>query len=359
MKRLDRYLISTTLKLLFLCEFAGVAIYSIIEFFEHLDVFATSLDNFLLSLLYISARVPYSATLILPLAFLISMLITFIIMVRNNEIMIIRSSGISTLFFIRPLFYLSCLLTILTFFLKESFAPQAYRVSEFIYKVKIKKEEPFISVKNDRIWLKKGNKIARIEYLDAKKELMKEITVLELSPDYTIKKRFDAKEGIFTGSTWVFTDVVERIFEENGSAEKKYYPLLLGLVSEPPDTFRNLERNPEEMSFKELNGYIERLRENGYNAKKYLVDLYNKISFPFINVIMVMIACSIGLRYSKARNIARGLFSGIVIGASYWFFHSVCLSLGYSEIFPPVFSAWLTNIVFFSTGIIGILTLRN
>ena len=67
-----------------------------------------------------------------------------------------------------------------------------------------------------------------------------------------------------------------------------------------------------------------------------MVDLDNKISFPFINVIMVLAAFSVGLRYSKTKNVSKGIFSGICLGISYWGFHSIALSFGYKEAFPAL-----------------------
>ena len=90
-----------------------------------------------------------------------------------------------------------------------------------------------------------------------------------------------------------------------------------------------------------------------------MVDLDNKISFPFINVIMVLAGFSVGLRYSKTKNVSKGIFSGICVGISYWGFHSIALSFGYKEAFPPLFAAWLSNMLFFSLGIIGIVTVRT
>jgi lipopolysaccharide export system permease protein len=359
LRRLDRYLINTTLKILALCELTGVAIFTIIEFFEHIDVFASSFQNFTLSLAYLVFRVPFTANLILPLSFLISMLITFIIMIRNNEVIVIRSSGISTLFLMRSLLCLSLLLTITTFFVSEWVSPDTLKISEYILRVKIKKEEPYISLKNDRIWLKKGNVISKIDLFDTKNDLMRGVTLIELSPDYTIKRRLDAEDGVYVENSWVFRNVVERTFDREGNPYRKFYPSLSGFISEPPQAFKSIQRNPEEMSFAELSNYIKRLKERGLNVKRYMVDLYNKISFPFVNVIMVTVACSIGLRYSKTKHLSKGIFVGIVVGASYWFLHSLSLSFGYSEIFPPFFAAWLTNLLFLFTGMIGIITLRT
>ena len=39
LRRLNRYLISNTIKLLLICELAGIVIFTMIDFFDHLDVF--------------------------------------------------------------------------------------------------------------------------------------------------------------------------------------------------------------------------------------------------------------------------------------------------------------------------------
>ena len=80
MKRLNRYLVVSAIKFLVITEMAGLVMFITIEFFEHMDVFTTSLSNFMLSLVYICLRAPYYVNLILPLAFLISMLVLLILM---------------------------------------------------------------------------------------------------------------------------------------------------------------------------------------------------------------------------------------------------------------------------------------
>jgi lipopolysaccharide export LptBFGC system permease protein LptF len=64
------------------------------------------------------------------------------------------------------------------------------------------------------------------------------------------------------------------------------------------------------------------------------------------------------LRYAKTKHVSKGIFSGILVGALYWFFHSVSLSLGYSEIFPH-FLGMVLQLLFIASGVIGIVTLRT
>jgi lipopolysaccharide export system permease protein len=330
-----------------------------IEFFEHMDIFTNSLNNFLLSIGYLALRMPFYFNLILPLAFLISMLILLMVMIRSNEMIVVRTSGISTISLMKPLAAFSIVMTVFSFILSEWVIPVSSNASEYLYRIKIKKDESYVVFKNNKIWFKRNNMINNIGFFDNKKDMIRGLTVIELSPDYTIKKRFDAKEGIWKDGSWVFSDVSERIFDENSIISKKTYRQLNNLIQEPPSVFKVVEKNPEEMGYSELSRYIKRLRLDGHDVKRYLVDLYNKLSFPFINLIMVLAAFSVGLRYTKTKHISKGIFAGMSIGIFYWFLHSVSLSLGYSEIFPPLFAAWFSNLMFFSFGVIGIVTLRT
>ncbi len=359
MRRLDRYLVSNTIKILLVSELAGVAIFTLIEFFEHLDLFTESLAKFWLGVLYILLRVPSYFNLILPLAFLISVLILLIIMIRGNEIIVVRTAGISTFSLMKPLVLFSLVLVVLSFALSEWVIPITSSTSEYVYRVRIKKEQSYVVYKNDKIWLKRNNLICNIEYFDARKDEIRGLTVLELGDNYSIRKRYDAETGVWKDGSWTFHRVVERRFKNDGIESKTVHESLPGLIKEPPAVFKIVDKDPEEMSFNELERYIDRLRRNGHDVKRYMVDLYDKLSFPFINLIMVFAAFSVGLRYAKTKNFSRGIFSGVCLGALYWLFHSVAKSLGYSEIFPPFFAAWFSNMLFFSFGVIGIVTVRT
>jgi lipopolysaccharide export system permease protein len=359
LKRLNKYILLNVVKFLVLTELAGIVMFTTIEFFEHMDIFTSSLSNFLLSIGYLCLRTPYYVNLILPLAFLVSMLTVLILMIRNNEMIIVRTSGISTISLMKPLVSFALVLIVFSFLLAEWVMPVAASASEYMYRVRIKREEPHVFFKNDRIWFKRGNIISNIDFFDNKKDLMQGITILEFSEGYSIKRRLDAQQAVWKSGAWEFRDVTERIFTKDAIASVRSYRTLEGLIKEPPTAFKTVERNPEDMGYKELSKYIARLKRDGHDIQRYLVDLYSKVSFPFINLIMVFAAVSVGLRYVKTKHISKGIFSGISVGILYWFFHSISLSFGYSEIFPPLFAAWFSNILFFSLGMIGVVTLRT
>lgn len=359
MKKLNRYILSSAVKYLLVCQLAGISLFLLIEFFQHTDRFTVSVHAFLMVVTYVLLLIPGYFNLILPLTFLISMLIVLILMIRGNEMIVARTSGISTLSLMKPFVGFSIVLVLVSFVLAEWVIPLSANASNYIYQVKIKGEESHVFIKNDRIWFKRDRLICNIDYYDTKKDIIKGLTILELNPDFSVLKRTDAAEGKWVDGSWRFSGISVRTFEKNGNITKKSYPVMSNLINEPPSVFKVAERNPEEMSYRELRRYISRLREDGHDVRRYLVDLYNKIAFPFINLIMVFAAFSVGLRYAKTKHVSKGIFGGILVGATYWLFHSISLSLGYSEIFPPLFSAWFSNLLFIASGVIGIVTLRT
>ena len=363
MRRLTKYLIANTIKFLLIGELAGIIIFTMIDFFDHLDIFTQTFSKFGLGMCYAALNIPNDFNLLLPLAFLVSILVLIIVMVRGNEVIILRTAGISTLSLMKPLLLFSMVLMLLSFALSEWIIPYTASSAEYLLRAKIREDPTYVVFKNDKIWFKRGNQICNIDFYDVKKDEIRGLTLLDLSDVYAVQKRYDAKTGVWKGDEkkgeWIFTDVAERTFRNDGIESRTLHKTMAGIISEPPSVFKIVDKSPEEMSYRELERYMAKLKRNGHDVRRYMVDLDSKISFPFVNVIMVLAGFSVGLRYSKTKNVSKGIFSGICVGISYWGFNSIALSFGYKEAFPPLFAAWLSNMLFFSLGIIGIVTVRT
>jgi len=81
------------------------------------------------------------------------------------------------------------------------------------------------------------------------------------------------------------------------------------------------------------------------------VDMYAKISYAFITVIMALLGIPFALRTGRSGGMAFGITLSIVLGFVYWIFFAFCVSLGKSGALPPVLAAWTANITF---GILGL-----
>jgi lipopolysaccharide export system permease protein len=116
------------------------------------------------------------------------------------------------------------------------------------------------------------------------------------------------------------------------------------------DDFIRVQDAPDTMSFLELRAYVAKLREGGHQVGKYLVQLYSKLSFPLVHVIMALVAIPFALASPRSGGRAVGIGVAIIIAVGYWVVHSVALALAQADLLPPALAAWTANIVFAGIG---------
>jgi lipopolysaccharide export system permease protein len=103
------------------------------------------------------------------------------------------------------------------------------------------------------------------------------------------------------------------------------------------------------MSYRELKDYVVRLEATGFQAKKYTVELYSKISFPVVNLIMVLVAIPFSLQSPRGGRLF-GIALAIAIMAGYLVVHYVALAFARADLLPPLLAAWTANIIFLGLG---------
>jgi lipopolysaccharide export system permease protein len=117
-------------------------------------------------------------------------------------------------------------------------------------------------------------------------------------------------------------------------------------LPEKPENFKVMQKDIEKMGFFELRKYIKKIQAERYDAKQYIVDLYGKIAFPFVILIMVLIAVPFALRSERSGGVMQSIGIGIFIGFSYWIVHAFSMTLGKAEMLPAILAAWMANILF-------------
>ena len=97
------------------------------------------------------------------------------------------------------------------------------------------------------------------------------------------------------------------------------------------------------------------MKKSGFRNTKLIVDLHSKISYPLINLFMILLGISLSIN----RKIGGGLFAaglGLLISTVYWFTYTLMLSMGYAGVVSPIIAAWIVPIIF---GIAAIYLFRK
>ena len=328
---------------------AVVSIYLAVDFFEKIDNFIDAKVMVVKCIIFFIFKIPYIVMQISPVCVLMAVLITFCLMVKNNEILALKSSGISLFYLFLPVFILGIFFTVSLFFLSELVVPATMEKSMEIWQKDVKKKTDFATNKKD-IWIRGKKSITHIKSYDPVNQIILGLTHEIFDKNFTMIRRIDAKKGICKGDEWLLFTAME----QNLKAEKNKIVLYEKKTEKfdfLPDDLSSLVQKPEDISFFELFSYIDKIESEGYDATTYRVDLYGKIAFPFVSIIMCLIGTGVALGEKIKISMPAKIVMGIGIAFAYWIVYSFCVSLGYGQILPPLIAVWVANVLFFSLGL--------
>lgn len=349
---LHKYWLKEFAKFFSIIQLIILVLFVFIDYLARMERFLNSEISLIGALGYILLKVPFMFVQLTPASILLATITVFGLMNRNNELLAIRSSGISVYFLVKPAILTSLVLAALMFFLGETLIPISMTRVNYLKNHVVQKRHDIFSAKKD-VWIKSENKMVHISFYDPVKQSVAGVTISSLNKDFSLASRIDAEKGRFSQGKWIFENVIEQVHAENSM---EYDVTLSAQKSIPlafkPEDIQAIAKKSDEMSFSELKNYVKKVEEEGYDARTYRVDMNGKIAFPFICVIMVLTGAATGMRSFVKENIPAAIALGVVIAFLYWFMYGFCLSLGYGAVLPPIVSAWATNLFFSIFGIL-------
>jgi len=332
-----------------------VSIYVIVDFFEKVDNFMEAGLSLSKTFSYLILKLPFIIAQIIPVSILLAVLIVFGLMAKNNELVALKSSGISIYNFLKPTILLGIIFSIFLFFLSEVVVPVSMEHANRIWLNEVKKESAVIS-KEKNIWIKGNRSIIHIKHYNSANKTIFGITINYFNENFRLIRRIDAKKGIFIKGKWQIYDVMQQnLNKENKNYKISFHEDITENLDFIPDDLTRIIKKSEDMSFNELITYIKKIEAEGYDATNYRVDLYAKTAFPFVCIIMCIIGTGIAVREKVKQSLPVIAGYGIGMAFLYWIAYSFCLSLGYGEMLPPVVAAWMSNLIFLCFGVLTLL----
>ncbi len=356
MKILDRYCIKEFARYFIIILISFVALYIVIDFFGRLRMFLSNQATLRQMGSFVLFSVPMIIWQIIPACVLISSLVTFGSLSRSNEIIAIKAGGVSIYRMALPVIVMAASIGIIHFALSEVVTPYTNERAEHIKLTEIQKREAPGSFKQNQIWYRGKAGIYNFKVFDGRTNTLHGITIYRVDRKLNLVQRDDAEKGQWENGRWVFYDLITTSFAPGEFPKLEASDFKAMDMPEEPENFMTVQKNAENMGFRELRKYIQEIQADGYDATSYLVDMHAKLAFPLINIIMAILGIASSISWERRGGIAQGLATGIMIGFSYWIFFAFLVSLGRAGALPPLLAAWTTNILF--GGAAGYLFLR-
>jgi lipopolysaccharide export system permease protein len=352
MSVIQRYLTREILKQFGLVLVAVVSIYVVVDFFEKSDNFVKAGLPMSRTITFFALNIPYVISQIVPIGMLLSIIIVFSLMNKNNELLALKSGGIGLYSLMRPVLVLGATAAVALFFFADRVVPETTVKANSIWAEEVKNES-LMSSKEKNIWIKGYRRITHITYYNPVKNHIYGVSVSFFDKRFRLIRKIDAEEGVFQDKVWLLTALIEQTWDETTGGFKIAY---VEAMNEPldfvPADLAKVVRKPEEMSYRELQAYIRKVEEEGYDATIHRVNLHAKPAFAFVCIIMCFIGMGLAVRKGTGKGIFISVAYGIALAFFYWVVHSFCLSLGYGEMLPPLTAAWVANFIFLILGVL-------
>ncbi len=275
-----------------------MAIFILVDFIEkNPRVFLkydASWENILLYYIY---ALPSQYILFSPLAVLLAVLITLILLGRNLEIIAMRACGQSLVKIAQPLFIISLLIFLINVVVINGLIPiTSHKYQAVDRKIRQKKSSrKFL----DKHWMRHENSFYHIGKFSSSNTRLTDISIFQLSPNFILGKRIEIKKASWDKKKkiWNTEDAVITSFSSAGTIRdvKSQKKGNIPLAGEPKD-FSFEEKKPDSMSYFELNNFIDKSRKEGIDVSELIVELHLKFSYPFINIIMCLLGIPFALR---------------------------------------------------------------
>ena len=345
MSTIDRYLTKEIFKYFAIVLMAAIGIYLAVDFFENIDKFINAGLSVSRILVFFQLKLPLIIAQITPVGILLAVLIAFGMMNKNNEIVALKSGGMSVYHFIRPIMFIGLLITVGLFFISETVVPITTSKANDIWRREVKKYTLTSTRKN--IWFKGHHSISHITYFNPKDQTISGITLNYFDQQFRLTRRIDAAKGRFKQGQWVLYDTMEQVLNTNtGSYDVEIRSEKIETIDFQPEDLKRAAKKSEEMSFQELYRYVQDIESEGYDATPYRVDYHSKFALPVACLILCIIGTGIALRKNARHGLSVPIIYGITVVFLYWISQSFCLSLGHGGILPPIIAAWISNLIF-------------
>jgi LPS export ABC transporter permease LptG/LPS export ABC transporter permease LptF len=348
---IDRYLIREFLAFLALGLAVVASLYVVVDLVQTLDKFLRIKPPLVYILEHFVYRVPGALHDGLPVVMLVATIFLYLTLTRYHELTALKAAGVSLYRVSAPVLLLGLVIAGLSGAFQELVLPRLNERGEEVDRVKIRGQLPRHLQSRQRLWLRSADtRFYRVDLLSPTTSDLYGVTVLEIDRDFRVVNRLDARQVHWAEGGWELSDGAIREISADGRVQTVPFRRTALDLKERIDDFTGISKPVSVMSYRELREYVSRLEAAGFQVKKYLVELYSKLSFPLVNLIMVLVAIPFALHAPRGGRLI-GIGLAIIILAAYLVVHYVALAFARADLLPPLLAAWTANVIFMGLGV--------
>ncbi len=333
---------------------AFLTLFYVIDVIENLDRFIDRGAVLSDIILYYLTYLPYIVVLVSPIVMLLAADFSCGQMSKHREVVAVRSGGISSMRIAVPILVFGLFWSVVIMAFGELVVPRTNELRDEIKDERINKSNRTSTGRVKKLlYQTEDGRILSIEILDPKRNRAHEVLVITYGDKDEVSELLRARRMEYDAGKWELKDGHAYKFHADSTNTYKKFDSRIIQLDESPAELAERRADPDEMGFFELREFIERVERAGGDPLKEKTDLYMKISYPFINFVILLFGVPLVLRFRRG-GLVVGFAQSITIAFIYFGAIKVGQVLGYNGNLQPFLAAVLGNIIF---GVAGFMLL--
>lgn len=353
----DRYLIQSFLGPLFF-SLAGFIIVGLVDItFTLVDLFVNSGVAFAVVLRLLLYKIPAIIVMFLPMSTVFSGMLLFIQMAKDNEITVIRTSGISVFRMITPVLLMAVLVSTFSLAINEWVAPWANHVSDNLVRHAVRKSPP-PKIANNVVFKEAGNRFFYVQSIDRESGLMENLLIFERIKG-SFPRIITAQSAKWDTDRWYLSQGYQHEMHPSGDLKHMVqYEQMEIFINRDLNSFYSSHLTPRQMNSKTLKEKIDRLDSSGMNTSNLKMAYHIKKSLPAACFVFCLMGVTFCVMFVKTGRDWWGVIWAIVavvmLVGFYFFLVAMFRAIGRQGEWSPLLCAWIPNMVYFfpCTGLI-------
>lgn len=333
---IDRYIARSVILGFLLSALVLLSIFVFIDFISQLEDVGKGDYGVLQAVVYVLLGLPQRLYMLSPSILLLGGILSLGALAANSELIVMRSSGISTVRITRSVLQTGLIIALLVAVIGEYIVPAATSMAKSYRAEAIEKKLIFAGMNN--VWMRDGNRYINVKQI-LPDNVLHQIYVYELNDKRELSTIIYADKAQYQDEEWVLHDIKRSDITETGVtvAFEKLMRLKQLVILE---LFSVIELTSQDMSAQDLLNYSQYLEDNHLDDDEYMLEFWIKVFTPLTCLAMLLIAMPVVFATTpRSGGIGQRIVLGILIGVVYYVINRVINHLGLALNITPVLSA--------------------
>lgn len=353
MRRLDVYLGRTVVANVLLVLLVLTALASIITFageFRSIGGHYGYLD----AALYTLFKIPGAMYDMFAVAVLLGALLGLGELASQNELMVMRVAGLSV-----PRLGLAALrggllLALLCVLLGEFIIPRTEQQAEDRRASLVYAHHSTFG--RGGVWAKDGTSFVNVESMSGR-DTARGVSIFEISPDRRLLSVMSAQSADFEDDSANLNKVSGTRFDANGAnvfeAAQQGWRTSLN-----PELISLFAVDTDSLSAYGLYNYIQYLRDNRLDDRRYVTAFWARIAKPVSVLVMLLLSLPFVFGPLRSSSAGQRLVAGMLVGIGFYVFNSMFMQSGVVFGLNPLFTAWFPTLLLAAVSAFAIQRIR-